>query len=74
MYAYFALTPQQDTYWAQALTHALEEVGAVVPVYCCDVRQFGKASFGCEKAGRYRAELRRGRPRAVAESPSAAMQ
>lgn len=39
-----------------ALTHALEEVEAVLPVYCCDVRQFGKAPFGCEKAGTLRGE------------------
>lgn len=34
-----------------ALTHALEEAGTVVPVYCFDPRQFGKTSFGFEKTG-----------------------
>lgn len=40
-----------------ALTHALEEAGTVVPVYCFDPRQFGKTSFGFEKTGRYRAKF-----------------
>lgn len=37
-----------------ALTHALEEAGTVVPVYCFDPRQFGKTSFGFEKTGTWR--------------------
>lgn len=37
-----------------ALTHALEEAGTVVPVYCFDPRQFGKTSFGFEKTGMWR--------------------
>jgi DASH family cryptochrome len=40
-----------------ALTHALEEAGTVVPVYCFDPRQFGKTPFGFEKTGRYRAKF-----------------
>jgi len=40
-----------------ALTHALEEAGTVVPVYCFDPRQFGKTSFGFEKTGTFRVVL-----------------
>jgi deoxyribodipyrimidine photolyase len=40
-----------------ALTHAIEEAGIVVPVFCFDPRHFGRTAYGFEKTGRYRASF-----------------